>query len=116
MLLNIITQADWWLHLLASFLLWGFLYLIEAKLLGRPFKSRNVLLQLLAANLIDLDHLLSSPIYQTGRCSINNHLLHSSYLLPVYALGLFTRFRYFFLGILVHFLIDYLGCLNFWIF
>ncbi|MDP3836842.1 MAG: DUF6122 family protein [bacterium] len=114
MFLHIITQSDWWIHLLASLLLWGVLYIVEGKILGRSFGTWAVLGQLLAANLIDLDHLFSWPIYQAGRCSLNNHFLHSTYLLPVYAMGLLTRFRYFFLGIIVHFLIDYLGCLNFW--
>jgi len=111
MLKQIIFQTDWWLHLLVTFLLWGFLYLIEAKYLKRPFKSSRVLLQLLLANLIDLDHLFSTPIYDPLRCSINNHFFHKTWLLPVYALGLLTRYRYFFLGVLVHLLVDYLGCI-----
>lgn len=108
---EIIFQSDWWLHIVASFLLWGVLYLIEAKLLKRNFKSQAALAQLLLANLIDLDHLLSFPIFESGRCSINNHILHSVYVFPLYLLGVFTKYRYFFFGLFLHLLIDLYGCL-----
>lgn len=107
---QIIFQSDWYWHLLATLILFGLLYLVEAKYLKRPFKSRNVFLQLLLANLIDLDHLLSETLYDPLRCSINNHLFHKVWFLPIYVLGLLTRFRYFFLSVLVHLLVDYLGC------
>jgi hypothetical protein len=111
MIKNILFKSDWWLHLLSGFLLWLILYLIEKKYLKRKFNSRKILVQILLSNLIDLDHIFSSPIYQAGRCSINNHLLHKIYLFPIYVLGLLTRYRYFFMGIILHLLIDYLGCL-----
>ncbi|MCF7820158.1 MAG: DUF6122 family protein [Candidatus Pacebacteria bacterium] len=109
-LLQIALSSDWWVHIVSNFALWGLLYVIEVKLLSRKFKSRNVLLQLLLSNLIDLDHLLSRPIYDPSRCSLNNHLFHSYYFIPAYVIGLFTRFRYFFMGIGLHFFIDYIGC------
>ncbi len=31
---------------------------------------------MVAANLIDLDHLLADPIFDPGRCSIGFHFLH----------------------------------------
>lgn len=108
---NIIFQSDWWLHIIASLFLWGVLYLIETKLLKKNFKSKAALAQLLLSNLIDLDHLLSFPVFESGRCSINNHILHSAYMFPLYLLGVFTRYRYFFLGLILHLLIDGAGCL-----
>ncbi len=110
-IIAIASQSDWWIHILSNFALWGLLYLIEFKLLKRSFKARSVLIQLLLSNLIDLDHLLSSTIYDPSRCSINNHLFHSFYIFPAYVVGLFTKFRYFFMGIGMHLLIDYIGCL-----
>ena len=58
-LLNIILSSDWYWHLLADFILWVILYLIEKKLLKRKFLSKKVILQLLLSNLIDFDHFLS---------------------------------------------------------
>lgn len=109
--LNIILYSDWYWHLLASLVLWLILYLVEKRFLKRNFAGKKVMLQLLLSNLIDLDHLLSYPIFAAGRCSINNHILHSYYIFPVYILGLFFRYRYFFMGIVVHLLVDYLGCI-----
>lgn len=111
MLKQIVFQSDWYWHLLTTLIFFVLAYLIEVKYLQRPFKSLNVFCQLLLANLIDLDHLLSQPMYDPLRCSLNNHLFHKTWLLPVYALGTLTRFRYFFLSLLGHLLVDYLGCI-----
>ncbi len=111
MFIQIFFQSDWWLHILASLFLWLLFYLFEAKYLKRNFNQRLALIQILLANLIDLDHLLSSPIYEPGRCSINNHLLHSYFMFPLYLIGLFSRYRYFWASISLHLLIDYLGCI-----
>lgn len=110
-IIEIISHSDWYIHLLANLILYLFLFLLEKKLLKREFSGKKVLGQLLLSNLIDLDHLFSYPIFAAGRCSINNHILHSNYLFPVYIVGLFTRFKYFFMGIGLHLLIDYLGCI-----
>lgn len=111
MLANIIFQSDWYLHLIASFFLFLAFYSFEVKYFKKPVKGRLIFLQIFLANLIDLDHLLSSPIYQEGRCSINNHLLHSWYFFPLYIFGLLSRFRYFFSSLILHLLIDYLACI-----
>lgn len=111
MIIQIIFQSDWWIHILASLVLWLFFYLFEVKYLKINFNQRLVLIQILLANLIDFDHLLSSPIYEPGRCSINNHLLHSYFIFPLYFIGLFSRYRYFFTSLILHLVIDYIGCL-----
>lgn len=111
MLEQIIFQSDWWLHLLSNLILWGILFLIESKYLKKNFSSQNVLIQLLLSNLIDLDHLFSSSLFDASRCSINNHFLHSFFVFPIYLLGLLSRFRYFFMGIILHLIIDSLGCI-----
>jgi hypothetical protein len=38
---------------------------------------KKAYLILIATMLIDLDHLLVEPIFETNRCSINFHLLHT---------------------------------------
>lgn len=110
MLINII-QSDWYLHLIASLLLFVVFYYFEIRHFKKPVKGKVIFWQIFLANLIDLDHLLSTPIYQEGRCSINNHLLHSWYLFPAYILGLFSPYKYFFSSLILHLIIDFLGCL-----
>ncbi len=110
MLEQILLQTDWWIHLVASLALWLFFYGLEDKYLKRNFNKRAVLIQILLANLIDLDHLFSFPIYDAGRCSINNHFLHSIFMFAFYALGLFSRYRYFFVSLSLHLIIDFFGC------
>ena len=45
---------------------------------------KRVYLILLATMLVDLDHLLATPIFSPNRCSINFHPLHSYYAMAVY--------------------------------
>jgi len=108
---QIFFQSDWWLHLLSALAVWGIAYFVETKFLKRKFAAKKVLFQLLAANIIDLDHLFAASVFVPGRCSINNHAFHSFFSFPVYLFGLFTRYRYFFIGVFLHLLIDYFGCL-----
>ena len=110
MLQTILLQSDWWIHFLASLLLGLIFYLIEVRYLRRQFKTKQVFWQLLLANLIDLDHFFSVPIYDSGRCSINHHALHHWLAFPVYLLGLLTRYRYFFASVILHLVIDYFSC------
>ncbi len=67
---------------------------------------------LLATMLIDLDHLLASPIFDPYRCSINFHPLHSYYALLLYIIFLaFKKSRIIGIGLCLHFLADALDCL-----
>ena len=52
------------------------------------FKSnwKAVYLVMAAAILIDLDHLLATPMFDATRCSINFHPLHTYYAMVVYLL------------------------------
>lgn len=71
-------------------------------------------LVILAANLIDLDHLLATPIFDPDRCSIGFHLLHGWEAAIVYVLMLGAPkwwLRALGLGALWHLLIDYGDCL-----
>ena len=67
---------------------------------------------LLATMLVDLDHLLSNPVYLPNRCSINFHILHSNYAILIYLLLLyFKKFRIIAVGLLFHMLTDFIDCL-----
>lgn len=69
-------------------------------------------LYLLATMLIDLDHLLASPIYDPNRCSIAFHPLHTYYALVIYIVFLaFKKTRIIGIGLCLHFLADALDCL-----
>jgi len=43
----------------------------------------------IATMLVDLDHLLASPIFDPNRCSINFHPLHSYFAIGIYVIGTF---------------------------
>lgn len=61
--------------------------------------------------LIDLDHLLASPIFEANRCSINFHPLHSYYAIVVYFLLLIPKkTRLIGLGLVVHIIADTADC------
>ena len=67
---------------------------------------------MLATMLIDLDHLLASPIFDSSRCSIGFHPLHSYYAIVVYVgLLFFKKTRIIAIGLLLHILTDYQDCL-----
>jgi len=61
---------------------------------------------------VDLDHLLASPIYDPNRCSINFHPLHSYPAILLYILmSAFPRTRLIGLGLLLHMGIDLTDCI-----
>ena len=61
--------------------------------------------------LIDLDHLLASPIFAANRCSIGFHPLHSLPLYYFYILLLgFKSTRIWGLGLCLHLFFDKLDC------
>jgi hypothetical protein len=72
----------------------------------------KVSLILVATMLVDLDHLLSTPIFQADRCSIGSHYLHSPYVMVVYGVLLFLRrpLNIIGLGLLLHMLTDLIDC------
>ena len=62
--------------------------------------------------LIDLDHLLATPIFAPNRCSINFHPLHSYYAIAIYILLLIPKkTRLIGLGLVIHILADSVDCL-----
>ena len=69
-------------------------------------------LQMVLANLIDLDHLLAWPdVFVAGRCSIGFHPLHTGWAIGVYVLLLFfPKTRWLAIGLVLHILTDALDC------
>ncbi len=66
------------------------------------------------ANIIDLDHLLASPMFDPARCSIGFHLLHGWEATLAYTAMLAVPkwwARAFSIGALWHLAVDYGDCL-----
>jgi len=62
--------------------------------------------------LIDLDHLLATPIFDPNRCSVNFHPLHSYYAIIIYIILCFpTKTRLIGLGLVIHIIADSVDCL-----
>lgn len=66
---------------------------------------------MIATMLIDIDHLLATPIFDATRCSINFHPLHTYYALVIYVLFLFhKKTRIIGIALVLHFFTDLLDC------
>jgi hypothetical protein len=77
------------------------------------FKSnwKVAFLIMISTILIDLDHLLATPIFQPNRCSINFHPLHTYYAMVVYVVMLFfKKTRLIGIGLAIHILADAVDC------
>ena len=75
-------------------------------------KWKLVYLLFVGTMLIDLDHLLASPIFDASRCSINFHPLHSYYAIGVYTIMLITKkTRILGIALILHMFADYLDCI-----
>ena len=67
---------------------------------------------LLSAIIIDIDHLLATPLFDPNRCSINFHPLHSYWAIGLYTvMFIFKKTRIFGLALLLHILADIVDCL-----
>lgn len=69
-------------------------------------------LVMLCGLLIDLDHVLANPIFDSDRCSINFHPLHTYYAIAIYlGLSIFKKTRILGIGLIVHIIADAVDCL-----
>ncbi|PIB38812.1 DUF6122 family protein [Maribacter sp. 4G9] len=85
-------------------LLVAFLFFKEQRL--------KVGLILLAGILLDLDHLLATPVFDADRCSINFHPLHTYWAMGIYFLMLFWKTtRIWGIAFLIHMVADITDCL-----
>ncbi|AHM60596.1 hypothetical protein D770_11695 [Flammeovirgaceae bacterium 311] len=79
----------------------------------RPMWQRAWFLMILTM-LVDLDHLLSTPIFDPERCSIGHHPLHTLPAIIGYLVLLLLphrTIRILALGLLFHMLTDFIDCL-----
>lgn len=93
------------------FLHFGFPFFIAYIFFNKDWKITYAIL--IATMLVDLDHLLASPIFQANRCSFNFHYLHTYYAMMVYVVLLFFKktFRIIGIGLLLHMFTDLIDCL-----
>lgn len=67
---------------------------------------------MLLTMVVDLDHLLSDPVFDPERCSIGHHPLHSYPAIAVYVLlTLPPKTRLIGLGLVIHMLLDGIDCI-----
>lgn len=72
---------------------------------------RIAFLILSATILVDIDHLLATPIYDPGRCSIGFHPLHTWIPMLIYlAFCVVPPLRLVGIGLVIHMLLDALDC------
>lgn len=75
---------------------------------------KKVWLIFILTMLIDVDHLIAIPMFDSTRCSINFHPLHSYYAIGFYLLLLIpSKTRIIAVGLLFHIITDFTDC--FWI-
>lgn len=91
------------------------LHFIAPLLIALVFFKSNwkiAFLIMISTMLIDLDHLLASPIFDPSRCSINFHPLHSYYAIIIYIVMVFIKpVRLIGLGLVLHIIADSIDCL-----
>ncbi len=98
-----------------QFLTHYFLHLVFPVIIAYLFFKKDwkkVSIILLSTMLIDLDHLLATPIFDPMRCSIGYHPLHSFFALAFYVvLLLIPSVRIIAIGLILHILTDTIDCL-----
>ena len=68
-------------------------------------------LVMMATMLVDLDHLLASPIYDASRCSIGFHPLHQYCFIALYlTMSFYPKTRLIGVGLIIHMALDALDC------
>lgn len=66
---------------------------------------------MVATMLVDLDHLLATPIYDPNRCSIGFHPLHHPWFIALYVVLCFVpKTRLIGLGLTIHMCLDAIDC------
>ena len=85
--------------------------LVVALLFFRSFWLKAYGIMMLGM-LIDIDHLLATPIFDANRCSINYHPLHGYFAIFLYVvMSLLKRTRLLGIGLVIHIIADKVDCL-----
>ena len=92
------------------FLHFGFPFFIAYFFFRKEWKK--TVLILLATMLVDLDHLIVTPIFDPNRCSFGFHPLHTYYAIVIYFILVCLKKPYKIIGIglLLHILTDLIDC------
>ena len=76
-----------------------------------PKLWQKAFLLMLVSLLIDVDHLLATPIYDAARCSIGFHPLHKALPIACYGFGLLhPKTRLVAIGLCLHIMLDSIDC------
>ncbi|QCW99608.1 hypothetical protein FGM00_05635 [Aggregatimonas sangjinii] len=90
------------------------IHFIVPVLIGVLFFKQNrvkVILILWAGILIDIDHLWANPIFDSNRCSIDYHPLHSYWAIAVYlSLLSLRKTRVLGIALVLHIIADVTDC------
>ena len=79
--------------------------IVSGKKWQKPFILMSITM------LVDLDHLLATPIYDASRCSIGFHPMHTLFPILVYLiLCLVPKTRWIGIGLLIHMILDSIDC------
>ena len=93
-------------HIALHFLIPGLVAILFFK-----YRWKQAWLIMALTMIVDLDHLLASPIYDTNRCSITFHPLHSYPAILLYVIiAAYPKSRLIGLGLLLHMGIDLTDC------
>ena len=67
---------------------------------------------MISTMIVDIDHLLATPIYQADRCSINFPPLHSYFAIAIYFVMSFLKrpLNIVGIGLVLHMFADYCDC------
>lgn len=90
-------------------------FVIPGVVSGLAFRARwlKSWLVMMSAMIIDVDHLLASPVFDPDRCGIGFHPLHSGMAMVLYPmLLLIPKMRLLGIGLLIHIGLDTLDCLR----
>jgi len=76
-----------------------------------PDRWKRAWIVMVAAMIIDVDHLLADPLYDPDRCGIGIHPLHTQWAVLIYSvLAVIPVTRIFGFGLLIHIALDALDC------
>jgi hypothetical protein len=88
-------------------------FLVPAFVTAVFFRKRwkYAFLVMAATMLVDVDHLLASPVFDPSRCSIGFHPLHQPWFVVMYlALCVSPRTRLIGIGLSIHMCLDAIDC------
>ncbi|MFH2046285.1 MAG: DUF6122 family protein [Pseudomonadota bacterium] len=88
-------------------------FLVPAIIVGLFFRRdwKTAYFVMVSTILVDIDHLIASPVYDPWRCGIGFHPLHGFLPIAIYAaLCFIPKLRYIGIGLVIHMALDSLDC------